>query len=146
MIKKTPKREPQICSERKCTEFWAGNTLSGVSRKHFKKLIGCKFVTEWKKLVLEMYTGYYVELNEVFIEISLHTEWELLSLLFSLIFHFVHLNEFPDFMNVVNISFVWAFRISTCHKNGSPTRQTICFNHHQSEEAFGGCVVKSKIT
>lgn len=53
-----------------------------------------------------MYTGYYVELNEVFIKISLHTEWELLSLLFSLIFHFVHWNELHDFYE--RCSFVWS--------------------------------------
>lgn len=94
--KKQPKREPQICSKRNGTDFWAGNTLSGVSRKHFKKLIGCKFVTDWKKLLLEMYTGYYV-----FIKISLHTEWELLSLLFHWFSILFTEMSFMIFMNVV---------------------------------------------
>lgn len=42
------------------------------------------------------------------------------------------------------ISFVWASRISICHKNSNSTSETICFNHHQDEGQFGGCVVEGE--
>lgn len=52
--------------------------------------------------------------------------------------------SFMIFMNVVNISFVWASRISICHENSNSNSETICFNHHQDEGVFGGCVVEGE--
>ena len=46
---------------KKATQIY---TLSGVSRKHIKKLIGCKFIQNMRERERSE-TGNYVELNEI---------------------------------------------------------------------------------
>lgn len=70
--KKSWKLQADKCSHTTlCVQKWKwqkGNTkiytLSGVSRKHIKKLIGCKFIQNMRERERSE-TGNYVELNEI---------------------------------------------------------------------------------